>query len=163
MTNHWNSTIKVKPGTPLKRAPIKRRRPVAQRKAKKTKKPTLAKLKKTLWQITRQIIIRKHGTNCYTCPAQGLAKSNLQVGHFISSSVCSADLRYALENLRPQCFSCNIWKSGNWLAYEAHLKADGFDVEALKQRNESTKGLPYKSDWYVAKIFEYEEILKSIV
>jgi hypothetical protein len=83
------------------------------------------------------------------------------VGHFISSSVCSAELRYSLENLRPQCYACNIHRSGNWPAYEAHLKRDGIDVEALKRRNEQTKHRQYNILWYRAKIAEYIEVAEA--
>jgi len=71
----------------------------------------------------------------------GLIGSNQHVGHFTSSSVCSAELRYALENLRPQCYACNIYRSGNWPAYEQHLIRDGIDVDELKWLNERTKGM----------------------
>ena len=69
-------------------------------------------------------------------------------------------MRYDLDNLRPQCMRCNIHQSGNWVAYERHLKADGIDVEELKQRNEKTKGEMYRADWYQEKIEEYRNILK---
>jgi hypothetical protein len=78
-----------------------------------------------------------------TCPLTGLVGSNAHTGHFIPSSICSAALRYDLSNLRPQCFACNIHRSGNWPAYEAHLRRDGIDVEELKRRNEETKGRKY--------------------
>lgn len=68
-------------------------------------------------------------------------------------------LRYSLENLRPQCYGCNIHRSGNWPAYEAHLIRDGIDVEALKRRNQETKGLLYGRQWIIEKIAEYEQLL----
>lgn len=67
-------------------------------------------------------------------------------------------MRYSLDNLRPQCYRCNINLSGNWPAYEAHLIRDGVDVAELKNRNEKTKGLMYRADWYQAKIAEYREL-----
>lgn len=68
-------------------------------------------------------------------------------------------MRYSLDNLRPQCWRCNINLSGNWVAFEDHLKADGVNVEALKQRNRDTKGKQYDSLWYQAKIAEYKAIM----
>jgi hypothetical protein len=88
--------------------------------------------------------------------------SNLHLGHYISSSVCSAELRYSLDNLRPQCYRCNIHLSGNWIAYEAHLKADGIDPEQLKQRNRDTVGMKADVLWYQAKIEEYIQLLASL-
>lgn len=126
---------------------------------KRRKKTDLAKAKAKLWKLCKQIIFQRHGNDCYTCPSKNLQGSNCQLGHFISSSICSTELRYDLRNLRIQCFSCNIHKSGNWVEYEKHLKADGVDVEYLKRRNEETKGEQYRLDWYEEKIEHYEALL----
>lgn len=158
--HRWNSSFKVKSTKPLKRTPFKRTgRPLG---AKKTKKPTVSKLKKQLWAITRQIIIKIHGNTCYCCGASNLMGSNLHIGHFITSSTCSAELRYSLENLRPSCYRCNIHLSGNWIAYESHLIKDGIDVAALKQRNYDTKGMQADSLFYINKIAEYSTLLAEL-
>lgn len=128
---------------------------------RKQSKSPIAKLKRKLWAITRLIIIKQHGTTCYTCGARNLVGANLQVGHFISSSVCSASFRYSLDNLRPQCFRCNIHLSGNWPAYEEHLKRDGIDVEELKRRNKQTT-IKADSIFYEAKISEYETLYEQL-
>ncbi len=124
-------------------------------------KSDLAKLKAKLWQLCREISIKRHGNECYCCGAEGLVGSNLHLGHFIPSSVCSADMRYDLDNLRPSCYRCNIHLSGNWPAYEAHLVADGIDVEALKRRNQQTIGQKFDCLWYGSKIKEYEDLLRA--
>ena len=146
----------------MKRTPLRRRSNnpanIALRK-KKAKAETITKIKKRLWQLCRQITINRHGRDCYTCNNRGLSGSNLHTGHFISSSVCSTELRYDLTNLRPQCYRCNIHLSGNWPAFEAHLIRDGIDVEALKRRNEDTKGLQYGRFWLLQKISEYEKLI----
>jgi 5-methylcytosine-specific restriction endonuclease McrA len=129
---------------------------------KRRKKSDLSKLKEKLWQLCRQLIIKQHGTDCYTCPSRNLAGSGLHIGHFIPSSVCSTRLRYCLTNLRPQCYACNIHRSGNWLAYERHLIRDGVDVAVLKQQNGATTGLSYRNDWYETKITEYQALLDSL-
>jgi len=125
---------------------------------KRRKKSELQKTKDKLWKECRRIVIRDHGNDCYTCPSKDLQGSNLHVGHFISSSICSVEMRYDLDNLRPQCYACNIHRSGNWVAYERHLKLDGIDVEALKQRNEDTKGKQYDILWYQDKLEEYKSL-----
>jgi hypothetical protein len=84
------------------------------------------------------------------------------VGHFISSSVCSAELRYDLSNLRPQCYRCNIHLSGNWPSYELRLLRDGIDVEALKRRNQETKGRQYDRLFYEEKIAAYSSLLSEL-
>lgn len=147
----------------MKRTPLKRKTPLKAKTAlkasplkKKTrkKKTPLAKLKKQLWAILREIQLSKYGRTCYTCYKTGLEGGNCQLGHFIPSSVCSTEMRYDLDNLRPQCYHCNINLSGNWIAYEKHLTQEGIDVQKLKARNEKTKGLMYREDWYENKIQE---------
>jgi hypothetical protein len=150
-----------------RRTPLKATKGLARRSklrstgVKRKKVVPVSKLKKQLWQLCRQIIFKKYGDNCYTCPAVELTGSNRHLGHFISKSVCSAALAYSLDNLRPQCYRCNIHLSGNWPSYEAHLMLDGIDVEALKQRNRDTSGLKYDVLFYQGKINEYTELLAS--
>lgn len=138
---------------PKPHKPVKKRSKVARRL---NKRPSMRLLKDKLWAECRRIIKERHGNTCYTCGARELSGSNWQTGHFIASSICSVELRYSLDNLRPQCAACNIWKSGNWLAFENHLIKDGIDVQELKQRNEQTKNKQYDSLWYEAKIAEYK-------
>lgn len=140
---------------------IPRSAPKKRATGKKTtkKKPSARLLKQKLWAECKRITRDRHGNTCYTCGRTPLEGSNWQTGHFIASSVCSVEMRYSLNNLRPQCYNCNINKSGNWPAFEEHLKRDGFDVEALKQRNRDTVGEQYDSLWYLAKIEEYKNIL----
>ncbi len=172
MDKAWNSTLS-RPKKPMKRSIWKYKpkelrkgdgkpRSAPRRGLKRVRKDTVGKLKVKLWKLCREIIIKRHGTNCYTCPATDLTGSNLHIGHFISSSICSAEMRYSLDNLRPQCFVDNIHRSGNWPAYEAHLIRDGIDVEELKRRNEQTKGLRYDILFYKAKIEEYQALVDNL-
>ena len=69
-------------------------------------------------------------------------------------------MRYALRNLRPQCYACN--RSGTWPAYEHHLVEDGIDVSSLKRHNRDTQGMKADHLWYLEKIVEYERLLSSI-
>ncbi len=140
------------PRKSLKRTSIKKKNP----------KPTnVTKLKKLLWELCRDITRARHGYYCYTC---GNHSEHPHTGHFISSSICSVELRYDLKNLRPQCYRCNIHLSGNWLAYELKLKQDEGDVyvDELKDRNQATKGRQYDITWFQNKILEYEKILHEI-
>lgn len=121
-------------------------------------KSELQKLKDKLWELCKQITRKRYGHNCYTCLS---FVEHPHTGHFISSSICSTELRYDLDNLRPQCYVCNIHKSGNWLAFEKRLIQDNGKkfVENLKKRNEKTKGLKYDVLWYKEKISEYEKLI----
>jgi hypothetical protein len=130
-------------------------------RAKVKKVLTVTKLKKDLWQECRRItLLRYPEPQCFTCGQHGLTGSNRHLGHYISSSVCSVELRYDLDNLRWQCYGCNIHKSGNWLAYEKNLQIEkgvGFN-ELLKKRNEETKNRQYDILWYQQKLAEYKAL-----
>lgn len=153
----------------MKRAPFKRKTPLKtkcgfKRKPtkKRRKKSPLQKAKIKLWTLCREITRARYGNTCYTCGKTGLEGSSWQTGHFISSSICSAYMRYHLDNLRIQCYNCNINKSGNWLAFEDHLEKDGIDTDALKQLNRDTQGLQYDSIWYEEQIEMYQNELAEI-
>jgi hypothetical protein len=128
------------------------------------KKSELTKAKDKLWGLCRDIVREIYPNECYTCRAQDLTGSNRQTGHFITSSICSMELRYDIKNLRQQCFVCNIHKSGNWPAFEARLvKDEGQEyVDELKRRNEATKGGNYGLSWIKQKTEDYQELLKSL-
>lgn len=129
--------------------------------SKRKKKSPLSKLKAELWKLCREIQIARYGSDCYTCPSKDLSGSSRHLGHFIPSSICSTPMRYDLDNLRVQCYSCNIHKSGNWVEYEKHLIRDGIDVQELKDRNEKTKGGMFREDWYQEKIEHYTNLLNG--
>lgn len=125
------------------------------------KKTELKKAKERLWRLCRIITLGRYGNVCYT--SGKVIPKGIHVGHFIASSVCSAELRYSLDNLRPQSYHENINCSGNWIEYERRLKEEkgaGF-VEALKKRNYATKGMKADILWYKKKIKEYENIARK--
>lgn len=146
----------------MRKTPLARRSPLkASRKpAKATKKPKVTTLKKLLWAECKRIVRARYGNTCYTCGKTGLTGSDWHTAHFIPSSICSAEMRYSLDNLRPGCYRCNINLSGNWPAYEAHLIIDhGRDYpDKLKQKNRDTIGKQYDSLWYEAKLSEYKNL-----
>lgn len=123
------------------------------------------KLKKKLWELCKRLTRAKYGNTCYTCGAKDLAGSNWHTAHFIPKSICSTELAFDLDNLKPCCYRCNINLSGNWVAYEEHLIADHGEsfVAELKERNRKTNGGSYGAFWYKAKIAEYEEMLSTAV
>ncbi len=140
---------------------IKRKQFGIKRTKKRRKSGEITKLKAKLWQLCREIQIKKYGNSCYSCLVDGLSGSGLHLGHFITSSTCSTELRYDLSNLRPQCYRCNIHLSGNWVVFERELIAEGVDVEALKARNAATKGTVYPLSWFASKIEEYKNLLAT--
>ena len=154
--------------TPFKVKNTPRGSKLAPKDKKKKKAPNIGQLQKKLWRLCKAVIRVRYGSNngtftCYTCDIHLDIPKKAQTGHFIPSSVCSAFMRYNLDNLRIQCFQCNINKSGNWIEYEKRLNIDnGTDfAEKLKQLNEETKGKQYDSIWYENKIKEYKAILET--
>lgn len=137
------------------------RRIRASRGVSKPKPSRIKTLKRKLWELCKQITRQRYGNICYTCGKTGLVGGNWQTGHFISSSVCSTELRYDLDNLRPQCYHCNINLSGNWIAFEAHLiieKGQNYP-DVLKALNKATKGQSFRADWYEEKIKHYQSLI----
>lgn len=124
---------------------------------KRRKKGAISKLKEELWQLCREIQKNKYGTTCFTC--KKFIEKGIHLGHFITSSTCSVELRYDLNNLRPQCYHCNINLSGNWVKFEEELLKEGTDIGELKRRNGETKGLVYDVTWFQNKIEEYTALL----
>lgn len=131
---------------------------------KRRSRSELAKLKDRLWELCKQITRKQYGNKCYTCPATDLVGSNWHTGHFITDSTCSTELSYDLANLRPQCYSCNIHKSGNTLVFRRRLmqEIDKDFPDLLEQRNEETKGLQYDIIWYREKVEELTALLTSL-
>lgn len=123
------------------------------------KQKTITQLKKKLWELVRERVRETYGNTCYTCGKSNLIGSNRQVGHFIPKSICSTELAYDLDNLRIQCFACNIHKSGNWIEYEAHLMIEKGRTfpDKLKKRNQKTKGKQYGRWWYEGEIKKYQK------
>src|SRR3990167_7403089 len=108
---------------------------------RKSKSPQ-RKLEDEIWQLCRKIQYAKYGKTCFTCrkPVEG---QNAHLGHFIPRSVGGVALRYNLDNLRPQCYYCNINLGGNGSAfYKRLLEDEGQEfidkLFALKQQ--TTKG-----------------------
>ncbi len=136
---------------------------------KRRRKGDLTLLKEELWelckQITRKRYINAQGTwTCYTSGTRILLPKNCHTGHFIPSSLCSVELRYDLKNLRPQSYNDNINHSGNPHQYRRNLIRDHGEtyITELETRNEATKGLIYKKEWFEMKIKEYTELLNSL-
>lgn len=150
----------LKRKTPLRRT-SKAPKNAGKRRITGKKTPNVTKLKKQLWSLCRDLTRKVYGFHCYTC---GTHSDAPHTGHFISSSICSAELRYDLRNLRPQCYRCNIHLSGNWLSYEKRLILEHGQayVDSLKTENERSKGAQFDILWYQNKIVEYSQLLASL-
>jgi len=133
---------------------------VAKAKAKKKKKPTLTSLRKKLWKIFSLYIKLKYSTDgktvrCFTCGADlDIGTSNCQVGHCFTKT--AYPYHYFNENnVRPQCYHCNISKSGDGPTFYRRL-LDILGQEVMDDIFE-TKSTPTKRtvEWYEDKTEEY--------
>lgn len=130
----------------------------------RTRKDSISKLKKKLWELCRQIVFKRYQNTqgevfCYTSGQGPLIGANRQLGHFIPSSVGGVGLRYDLDNLRPQSYRDNIHLSGNWPVYYEKMVAEiGLErVQGLMARKQQYT----KADilFYQRKISEYQTLL----
>mgnify|MGYP001582548985 FL=1 len=90
---------------------------------KPPKKQTISKLKKEVWKIFSLYIRLKYSdwrgyVSCYTCGTIKFYKQ-IHAGHFISRQF-SATI-FDKNNVRPQCYACNIIKKGSAGRYAQNL------------------------------------------
>ncbi len=127
---------------------------------KKAKAVTITKLKKHLHALQKQIVIKKFGTDCYTCNSKNLQVVNCQLGHVPwPRSILSAECAFSWEFTRIQCFSCNINRGGMGAEALERMKREGIDTDAMRRYNQMTKGQSYGKFWVENKIKEYESLL----
>ena len=103
------------------------RREKRRAKAKRigTKRPSLAKLKATLWDLLSPAVKARYGSTCYSCGAPGLSGSNLHGGHMFSAGLHSLT-RFDVRNLRPQCLRCNVALRSNAAMFAArYIEREG--------------------------------------
>lgn len=151
--------LKTKTGTLSRNSPKKR----SKGSKCANKRPSSRLLKNKLWAECKRIIRSRYanpdGTwNCFTCGRHIDAPHKAQTGHFIASSICGANLRYDLRNLRIQDYFCNINLGGNGAEYYKRLvETEGQEyVDQLF----ADKNVTIKADtqWYLDKIEEYKKL-----
>ncbi len=95
------------------------------------------KLCDNLWELCHKLIYHKYNVDsyvkdskgrpaislCYTCGKECEGKGR-HLGHFIPSSAGGILLKYNLDNLRPQCYHCNINLGGNGSEYAVRLRQE---------------------------------------
>ena len=124
--------------------------------------PKMKTLTDKLWEITRQIVFVRHGTDCYTCPQINLIGRNLQCGHGYPKGALGVSMQYDLRILRPQCARCNIFLGGMGTVFWKHLEQEiGKEAaDALFHECRASKGNPIKARPYVMGLIEeYQKII----
>jgi len=92
---------------------------------KTSKKPTRSKLVKKLDVIFSQYIRLSNSNSrgyckCVTCGKEGHWKNGgIQAGHFMSRKHYST--RWDERNVKPQCVSCNMFRSGEQYKFSQYL------------------------------------------
>ena len=93
---------------------------------------------------------------CFTCDKVYPYKK-IQNGHFYSRAILS--LRYDEQNCRPQCYSCNCARNGNYIEYYKRLEKEigkgGMDYLEYKRHQTKKMGkADYQEliDIYTAKV-----------
>lgn len=128
----------------IKRKPTRIKRKIGKRATKGKKSPSISKLIKVADALLSAKVRQKSANPdvlvaCYTCKMLFPPKK-LHCGHFLSRYYKAA--RWHEDNVRPQCFMCNLWKRGDSIRFRQNLiKEIGVErVEAIEaMRDQSIK------------------------
>jgi hypothetical protein len=118
----------------------------------KSKQPksrqSISGLKKKAWKLFSEWIRRRDANfrgyvRCYTCKKVYHWK-RIQAGHYVSRQHNS--LFFSTKNVKPQCFSCNIWRYGNSDEFALALKKEYGEhiLEELNKEKKKTKQFTVK-------------------
>lgn len=121
------------------------------------KKKSISQLKKKLWNIFSQYIRKRDKGICFTCGryAEG---SGYHAGHFIQKSVGGIGLYFHPDNVRGQCYNCNINLGGNQYIFGQKL-GEKKAKELYAMKGKVTK---WTVEDYEEKIKEYQEKLSTL-
>lgn len=126
---------------------------------RKVSKAPISKLKAKLWKVFSEYIRTRDKGICFTCgrKAEG---SGYHAGHFISKSVGGIALYFHPENVRGQCYNCNINLGGNQWEYGQKL-----GPETVTKLHAIKNGPPQKWDAvrYETEIQWYRQLLSEMV
>lgn len=127
------------------------------------KQKTILQLKKILDKLVSEYVRRRDADfngyiSCYTCGVKKHWKE-IQCGHYISRTY--SNLRWSLENLRPQCYSCNVMRHGNMDEYALRLEREHpGTLEVLSRWKVKTTPLKYFE--MIELIDEFKKKLKNL-
>ncbi len=130
------------------------------------KKPTAGKLKKKLWKVFalyNKLIRSTDGwVDCYTCDAGiEIGTSNCQMGHYYPKGGYGY-LYFHEDNVRPQCYHCNINLSGNSAIFVRRLLeeigAERLDYLYDHRKVSEKRGV----SWYQEKIDHYTRLVRDM-
>ena len=122
----------------------------------------IGKLKKLLWTefaLYNKLIRSEDGQycSCYTCgkPLE-IGTSNCQMGHWLPKGGYSVHY-FEENNVRPQCYHCNISLSGNTAVFEYELRNEIGDDRVNDMFECRSEKIKRDKSWYIDKIDSYKE------
>lgn len=131
------------------------------------KPPTIGKLKKKLWaEFTLFIKLRASSDGrfcqCYTCGAtMEIGTTSCHAGHWLPRGGYSYHY-FNEDNVRPQCYRCNINLLGNTPVFEQALRAEIGDDKVNEIYHSRNNVEQRKRWWYEEKIFHYQQANKEL-
>jgi hypothetical protein len=131
------------------------------------KKKSLSKLKQDLWKVFSLYIKLKYSSdgehvNCFTCDSiLKIGTSNCQSGHYYTKKGYPA-LYFNENNVRVQCYHCNINLSGNTVIFGERLEGDiGYSgVQELRELRHGIFKITRAEYSYLIK--EYKEKVNEL-
>ena len=129
----------------------------------KTKKPSISKLKKKLWQLF-SIYIRtrnldeKGRTTCVTCGTKKHWKE-MQAGHFVPGR--TNGILFDERGIHAQCKGCNIFKAGNLIEYYPFMLKNYGQSIVDDLRRLSKTPVKITEEWYTEEIERLKKLCKK--
>lgn len=114
---------------------------------RKKSQASTSKLKARLWKVFSEYVRKRDKGICFTC-GRKCEGSGYHAGHFIAKSVGGIVLYFHPDNVRGQCYHCNINLGGNSYIYGQKL-----GEEKVKELYALKNGAPQKWD---ARRYELE-------
>ena len=112
------------------------------------------------------IYIRKkdadfHGyVDCYTCGVSKNWKYEIDAGHFMGRGKYAT--RWDEQNVKPQCKSCNGFRSGEQYLFSKHLDKEYGDGTADWLVFESNQPARFTNDELLKKIKHFNNLVKDL-
>lgn len=145
--------VKRKPRT-LIRTPSKKKKPATRRIKRSTLVNKLDAVMST-WNRTRYSV--DGVVTCYTCPKKAPIKS-MQNGHYVSRSV--RKLRWEPDNMRPQCYGCNVMHGGQPITFRENLIKELGEEYVLSLESLRHELFSPSDEWLQQQIEAYTALLK---
>ena len=141
----------------IKRKPRKSIKRTFKKKKRVSRTNLVAKLDAAVSLWVRTKYADENGmVKCYTCP-KTLPIAKMQNGHYVSRAVRST--RWNEENMRPQCFGCNIMQGGQPITFRENLvKELGETMVLFVEELRHTLFKPTDA-WLLQQIQEYGDKL----